>query len=72
MSPKPAVICTERPRRAALERPSITGTKSEDTIIATSQGVQIITPAANWPMVTVEDDDGPWLRLFRNARKWVG
>lgn len=42
--------------------PSITGTKSEDTILATRQGVQVITPATNWPMVTVEDDDGPWLR----------
>ena len=42
--------------------PSITGTKSEDTILATSQGTQVITPATNWPMVSVEDEDGLWLR----------
>ena len=42
--------------------PSITGTKSEDTILATHQGTQVITPATNWPMVRVEDEDGLWLR----------
>jgi Xaa-Pro aminopeptidase len=42
--------------------PSITGTKSEDTILATHQGTQVITPATNWPMVKVEDEDGLWLR----------
>ena len=34
--------------------PSITGTKSEDTMLATSQGPQVITPAQDWPMVSVE------------------
>jgi hypothetical protein len=42
--------------------PSITGTKSEDTILATSTGPEIITPARDWPMVSVEGDDGAWQR----------
>ena len=42
--------------------PSITGTKSEDTILATSQGVQVITPAQDWPMISVEGEDGAWQR----------
>ena len=42
--------------------PSITGTKSEDTILATSAGPEIITAARDWPMVSVEGDDGVWLR----------
>ncbi len=42
--------------------PSITGTKSEDTILATRNGPVVITPAQDWPMVTVEGDDGIWQR----------
>lgn len=34
--------------------PSITGTKSEDTILATAKGPQVLTAAQNWPMVEVE------------------
>ncbi len=34
--------------------PSITGTKSEDTIIATADQTEIISAALNWPMVTVQ------------------
>jgi antitoxin VapB len=34
--------------------PSITGTKSEDTVLATAKGPQFITAAKNWPMVSVE------------------
>ncbi|MEW6303634.1 MAG: M24 family metallopeptidase [Verrucomicrobiota bacterium] len=36
--------------------PSITGTKSEDTILATSKGPIVITAARNWPMVDVAWD----------------
>lgn len=42
--------------------PSITGTKSEDTILATSTGPEIITAARNWPTVSVEGEDGVWQR----------
>jgi len=34
--------------------PSITGTKSEDTIIATREGPQILTEIKGWPMLDVE------------------
>lgn len=34
--------------------PSITGTKSEDTILATMEGPQVLTPTHDWPMVEVE------------------
>lgn len=34
--------------------PSITGAKSEDTILATAKGPVIITESKNWPMVEVE------------------
>lgn len=33
--------------------PSIAGTKSEDTLLATSKGPEIITAALNWPMIEV-------------------
>ncbi|NDA65536.1 MAG: hypothetical protein EB141_00625 [Verrucomicrobia bacterium] len=39
---------------------SITGTKSKDTILATSTGPEIITAARNWPTVSVEGEDGVW------------
>ena len=34
--------------------PSITGTKSEDTILATVNGPEVLTPAVDWPMVEAE------------------
>jgi Xaa-Pro aminopeptidase len=34
--------------------PSITGTKSEDTILATARGPEILTQAKDWPMVRAE------------------
>jgi Xaa-Pro dipeptidase len=34
--------------------PSIAGTKSEDTILATPDGPEVLTPAADWPMIEVE------------------
>ena len=42
--------------------PSITGTKSEDTILATNEGPEVITAARDWPMVSVEGDEGVWQR----------
>lgn len=41
---------------------SITGTKSEDTILVTTRGIEIITPAKNWPMVGVKTLTGKILR----------
>ena len=37
--------------------PSITGTKSEDTIIALKDKTEIITQAADWPMLTIKYED---------------
>ncbi|MBU0477040.1 M24 family metallopeptidase [bacterium] len=37
--------------------PSITGTKSEDTIIALKDKTEIITQAEDWPMLTVKYED---------------
>ncbi|MDR3577449.1 MAG: M24 family metallopeptidase [Anaerolineaceae bacterium] len=34
--------------------PSITGTKSEDTILVGSDGCEVMTENSNWPMITVE------------------
>lgn len=42
--------------------PSITGTKSEDTILATAKGPQVITAAQDWPLVSVEWNGVGWER----------
>jgi len=42
--------------------PSITGTKSEDTILATPKGPQIVTPARDWPMLECEFGGETFLR----------
>ena len=42
--------------------PSITGTKSEDTILATAKGPKIITESKEWPMVRVEQGKQTILR----------
>ena len=34
--------------------PSIAGTKSEDTILVGSDGCEVLTGQADWPMITVE------------------
>lgn len=36
--------------------PSITGTKSEDTILVQEESAEIITPSFEWPMIDVEID----------------
>lgn len=38
--------------------PSIAGTKSEDTILATEKGPEIVTQSKNWPMMNVEWEGG--------------
>ncbi len=43
-----------REDQAFAWNPSITGTKSEDTIIARADQTQIISPAAAWPMREIE------------------
>jgi Xaa-Pro aminopeptidase len=38
--------------------PSITGTKSEDTILVSHQGFEVLTDSKNWPMVDVKAKNG--------------
>ncbi len=45
-------------RQAYAWNPSITGTKSEDTILVGEQGNEVITTIEGWPMLTVTLDDG--------------
>jgi len=43
-----------RPLQAFAWNPSITGTKSEDTIIVNEGGYEIITPVGDWPKIPVQ------------------
>ncbi len=40
--------------QALAWNPSITGTKSEDTVLLTKDGLEVLTPTPDWPMVKVE------------------
>lgn len=44
--------------QAVAWNPSITGTKVEDTILATVDGPQILTAAQDWPMLEVQRENG--------------
>lgn len=44
------------PVQAAAWNPSITGTKSEDTIVVTSDGHEFLTRHGEWPMLSVEHE----------------
>ncbi|MCM8784656.1 MAG: aminopeptidase P family N-terminal domain-containing protein [Candidatus Omnitrophica bacterium] len=53
-------IITEN--QAFAWNPSITGTKSEDTIITTEEKPIIITEDRNWPLLKIETEQGEFLR----------
>ena len=42
--------------------PSIAGTKSEDTILATEKGIETVTASKNWPMLSVDWEGGKFKR----------
>ncbi len=42
------------PNQAFAWNPSITGTKSEDTVLATLDGPEILSPVRDWPTIQVE------------------
>lgn len=48
--------------QAVAWNPSITGTKSEDTIITTDDKPEIITATPDWPMITVSYKGETWRR----------
>jgi Xaa-Pro aminopeptidase len=54
----PGIKDTVQPNQAFAWNPSITGTKSEDTIIATEDKTEIISMVADWPTIAVKLDDG--------------
>ncbi|HOX36684.1 MAG TPA: M24 family metallopeptidase [Candidatus Brocadiia bacterium] len=50
----PGEIRKVRQRQPIAWNPSITGTKSEDTIVATGGGQEIVTGGGDWPTIEVE------------------
>lgn len=56
--------CTHRllENQAMAWNPSITGTKSEDTVLLTKKGLELLTSTPNWPMVKVKYDSKEFLR----------
>ncbi len=51
-----------RAGQAYAWNPSITGVKSEDTILVGEESNEVITAIDGWPSVTVEADGAPWQR----------
>jgi hypothetical protein len=43
-----------KPGQAFAWNPSITGTKSEDTILIDEKGCEVITAMADWPQIPVQ------------------
>ena len=58
----PTVAGVVLENQAFAWNPSITGTKSEDTILATSRGPQILTASRDWPMLKFTCDGETILR----------
>jgi len=60
--------CSESDTMPILENqafawnPSITGTKSEDTIITSSEGIEILSPTPELPTIEVQTEIGPMKR----------
>jgi Xaa-Pro aminopeptidase len=58
----PGVAGEVLPSQAYAWNPSITGTKSEDTILATEQGIEFLSVPAGWPVVEVSSDGARFAR----------
>jgi Xaa-Pro aminopeptidase len=59
---EPDCDLTVQPGQAFAWNPSISGTKSEDTMILTDNGQEIITTTPDWPMLTVQVGETTWHR----------
>jgi len=51
--------------QALAWNPSITGTKSEDTVLMTAKGLEVLTPTPGWPMVKVGGYSRPGLMIAK-------
>lgn len=58
----PTVAGVVLENQAFAWNPSITGTKSEDTILVTAKGPQVLTTARDWPMVEIGNGRSKLLR----------
>ncbi len=52
----PGDLRTLQPNQAVAWNPSITGTKSEDTILCTAEPAEILTPCHQWPTTQYEHE----------------
>ena len=59
---EPDCDLTVQPNQAFAWNPSITGTKSEDTIVATDAGPEIISATPEWPMLSAQVGNSTWER----------
>lgn len=55
--------------QALAWNPSITGTKSEDTVLLTAGGLEVLTPTPGWPLLKVRHGGREYRRPDIQARK---
>ncbi|MGD8240744.1 MAG: M24 family metallopeptidase, partial [Armatimonadota bacterium] len=59
---EPDCDLTVQPNQAFAWNPSVTGTKSEDTMVLTDGAPEIITGTPDWPMLSTEVAETTWQR----------
>ncbi len=58
----PGLAETVHVNQAFAWNPTITGTKSEDTVLLTEKGLEVLTVSKDWPMIEVEVEGKKWKR----------